>query len=1143
MNWAHSFGIDWGMSLHRGGITVVWCMHLELEAGGCLLERLMPCVRGAAGLLVGVISAAAFMDELERMFIMGSSGKMDYAEETTEKRRTLEIEKEETEELKLKYKAVQEKEKVAQEALATLKANFYCDLCDKQYTKHQEFDNHINSYDHAHKQRLKELKQREFGRNVLSKVKREDKGREKEQRRLQHLAELRAHVAVIRNANSCDDEINAKKELDLDSQAQSPPGSVPEHKEEASIPQTTFFADSNIFELPPLPSEIPFPTDIPPPPPPPPFLILTLLDPGREKYSPEEPTPALPEPALPQLPQPTVPDLPQPSVSELPQPLVSEVPPPPAPPTEALLPAIEPPLIEESKSKLLIGKALAKKRLIAFSLTSNQPLQKALEVKRKRAATTITKPVKGALSFSFAQKNIGKVAPISSALFKEDDDQPDKEGPEVTAAATTSEEAQPGDATSAEEPEKNGKPFTEPEQQEDRNFYFVSPPKRLRVKPKFEFVKFLKSDKFELKLPDDAVEGVPEKKIKNESEDATKKLVDATGSKADSEESHGDAKKKQQPSKVSDRSEGSAKSKTESLDVSSRNGRKKKESATSGSKTEKDCGRSPRSGKHSRDRKSRSRERKRSCLKDKKRSQSRERRRSRSRDRRKGQSRERHRSRSTRDKKRSSSKDGKQSRSRDKKASHAKDTRRSRSRERQRSKFKDRGKDRDTHKTGKEAKQRSLSRERVSHSKGHARSNADSQKKKEMSTDCKKSEEKHATTNDHKKEDTVRMETASAEPQASSPEAPLDDGTTEAMNGEESHNAEEEKAARGPRHLPETTCKQDKKQAFDLTILQTACHKKPDEAGECLEKKELVINLMCKDSPLDTLGEADSFDSADMFQRSPCKLSTVSTEKVSLCDDKIETRDEIAEQHNFLATCSVKLDESDSESKLCQKPKSDSPSQICIDKLLPEEAQKTHEDTGAIGQKQLESQTEKLKEASDDSGSCDDPIKAQQKFLEEIEAIKKSTLVAVQRQNSESKKEVSGNNRKDSKASKLKKPKPESTELPTVDLIAPLKAKTAKAAKEKRKTTKDKPQEKKKKKRKMRPKASSSRSSSSSYSSSSSSSSSSRSSSSGTNVAQAVQAVAQTLRVPAARLLPAIVQTALAAHHLHPLLLRSALRN
>lgn len=45
-----------------------------------------------------------------------------------------------------------EKEKTLAKALEDLKANFYCELCDKQYHKHQEFDNHINSYDHAHKQ-------------------------------------------------------------------------------------------------------------------------------------------------------------------------------------------------------------------------------------------------------------------------------------------------------------------------------------------------------------------------------------------------------------------------------------------------------------------------------------------------------------------------------------------------------------------------------------------------------------------------------------------------------------------------------------------------------------------------------------------------------------------------------------------------------------------------------------------------------------------------------------------------------------------------------------------------------------------------------------------------------------------------------
>lgn len=60
----------------------------------------------------------------------------------------------------------QEKDKVIEESLQDLKDMFYCELCDKQYFKYKEYDNHINSYSHAHKQRLKELKQRETTRNI-----------------------------------------------------------------------------------------------------------------------------------------------------------------------------------------------------------------------------------------------------------------------------------------------------------------------------------------------------------------------------------------------------------------------------------------------------------------------------------------------------------------------------------------------------------------------------------------------------------------------------------------------------------------------------------------------------------------------------------------------------------------------------------------------------------------------------------------------------------------------------------------------------------------------------------------------------------------------------------------------------------------
>ncbi|XP_004676722.1 PREDICTED: zinc finger protein 804B [Condylura cristata] len=90
-----------------------------------------------------------------------------------------------------------EKEKSTGRALEDMKANFYCELCDKQYHKHQEFDNHINSYDHAHKQRLKELKQREFARNVASKSWKDEKKQEKALKRLHQLAELRQQSECV----------------------------------------------------------------------------------------------------------------------------------------------------------------------------------------------------------------------------------------------------------------------------------------------------------------------------------------------------------------------------------------------------------------------------------------------------------------------------------------------------------------------------------------------------------------------------------------------------------------------------------------------------------------------------------------------------------------------------------------------------------------------------------------------------------------------------------------------------------------------------------------------------------------------------------------------------------------------------------
>ncbi|XP_071336064.1 G patch domain-containing protein 8-like [Trachinotus anak] len=66
-------------------------------------------------------------------------------------------------------------------------SSFYCELCDKQYVRHQQYDNHINSYDHHHKQRLKELKQREFYRALACRRQRRRREERREERVLRRL--------------------------------------------------------------------------------------------------------------------------------------------------------------------------------------------------------------------------------------------------------------------------------------------------------------------------------------------------------------------------------------------------------------------------------------------------------------------------------------------------------------------------------------------------------------------------------------------------------------------------------------------------------------------------------------------------------------------------------------------------------------------------------------------------------------------------------------------------------------------------------------------------------------------------------------------------------------------------------------------
>lgn len=78
--------------------------------------------------------------------------QLELAQDATEKRRLLEAEKEMTEDLIQQYHEQAEKEKKMTEILTEMNKSFYCELCDRQYTKYSEFDNHINSYSHHHNQ-------------------------------------------------------------------------------------------------------------------------------------------------------------------------------------------------------------------------------------------------------------------------------------------------------------------------------------------------------------------------------------------------------------------------------------------------------------------------------------------------------------------------------------------------------------------------------------------------------------------------------------------------------------------------------------------------------------------------------------------------------------------------------------------------------------------------------------------------------------------------------------------------------------------------------------------------------------------------------------------------------------------------------
>lgn len=72
---------------------------------------------------------------------------------STAKRKALGSEKqlEETAEERQQRESKAEKQQLIAEELKQVKRAFYCELCDKQYSKIAEYEQHLQSYDHHHK--------------------------------------------------------------------------------------------------------------------------------------------------------------------------------------------------------------------------------------------------------------------------------------------------------------------------------------------------------------------------------------------------------------------------------------------------------------------------------------------------------------------------------------------------------------------------------------------------------------------------------------------------------------------------------------------------------------------------------------------------------------------------------------------------------------------------------------------------------------------------------------------------------------------------------------------------------------------------------------------------------------------------------
>ncbi|TPX33239.1 hypothetical protein SmJEL517_g03865 [Synchytrium microbalum] len=133
---------------------------------------------------------------------------------STAKRKALETEliASETDQEKEIRELLALKKQRIQDDVQEINKPFYCDLCEKQYRKIQDYDAHLTSYDHNHTKRLKEMK--EMSRKGIipgtrnGADKKQQREREREEREVKKLMDA-ANTSIKQSTTSSDASLSS----------------------------------------------------------------------------------------------------------------------------------------------------------------------------------------------------------------------------------------------------------------------------------------------------------------------------------------------------------------------------------------------------------------------------------------------------------------------------------------------------------------------------------------------------------------------------------------------------------------------------------------------------------------------------------------------------------------------------------------------------------------------------------------------------------------------------------------------------------------------------------------------------------------------------------------------------------------------